>query len=111
VVEGQPLTRGHGRDPKPEKAEVGAVVDRLRELGRRKTAGAKNESQPDDDAFRRLDTLEQRITHLEALLEGLQDAVDRQAITQNERIAELTRRTEPEEMARALSEDARRRGL
>ena len=49
--------------------------------------------------------------HLEAELEGLQDAVYRQAVRENENIVELRRRTEPSQLARDLSQDARRRGL
>jgi hypothetical protein len=51
------------------------------------------------------------VEHLEAELEGLQDAVYRRAVTEDERIDELRRRTAPERLARDLSEDARRRGL
>lgn len=49
--------------------------------------------------------------HLEAELEGLQDAVYRRAVAEDEQIDELRRRTAPERFARDLSEDARRRGL
>ncbi len=59
----------------------------------------------------RLETLESRVEHLETELEGLQDAVYRQAQLEQEQIGELRRRTEPEQVARALGEDARRRGL
>ena len=59
----------------------------------------------------RLDTLEARIEHLEGALEGLQDAVYRRALLEDENIGELRRRMEPEQMARELSRDARRRGL
>jgi hypothetical protein len=52
-----------------------------------------------------------RLDALEALVEGLQDSVDRQAHRQDERIEELARAMTPVELARALSEDARRRGL
>lgn len=45
------------------------------------------------------------------MVEGLQDSVDRQARRHDERLNELTRRLEPTELARSLSEDARRRGL
>jgi outer membrane murein-binding lipoprotein Lpp len=55
--------------------------------------------------------LSARVDALEAMVEGLQDAVDRQAKRQDERIDELARRLEPSEMARALSSDARKRGL
>jgi hypothetical protein len=52
-----------------------------------------------------------RLNALEAMVEGLQDAVDRQARRQDERANELARRMEPSELARSLSDDARRRGL
>jgi vacuolar-type H+-ATPase subunit I/STV1 len=55
--------------------------------------------------------LEERLQHLEALVEGLQDALHRESMRHDERIAELERKTEPEELAKALSADARRRGL
>jgi hypothetical protein len=58
-----------------------------------------------------LDALEARIEHLEGALEGLQDAVYRHALLEDENIGELRRRIEPEQMARELSRDARRRGL
>jgi hypothetical protein len=59
----------------------------------------------------RLDLLERRVSHLEELLEGLQDAVHRESVRRDEEAARLQRRTEPREMARALSDDARKRGL
>lgn len=55
--------------------------------------------------------LEERLAHLEALVEGLQDAVHRDSIRHDERMAELERKTQPEAVAKALSDDARRRGL
>jgi hypothetical protein len=48
---------------------------------------------------------------LEALVEGLQDAVHRDSVRHEERLAELERMTQPEALAKALSDDARRRGL
>ncbi len=56
-------------------------------------------------------TLEARIEHLEAALEGLQDAVYRQARLGDERLEELRKRMEPGEIRRELSRDARERGL
>jgi hypothetical protein len=52
-----------------------------------------------------------RVEHLESVIEGLQDALYRQARQHDSDIADLRRRTEPAEVARALSDDARRRGL
>ncbi len=59
----------------------------------------------------RITALEARVKHLEAALEGLQDAVYRNSVLQDRQNAELGRRTEPHEIARALSEDARRHGV
>ena len=60
---------------------------------------------------RRITTLEARVEHLEATLEGFQDAVYRQSVLESRRLAELSKRTAPHEMARALSQDARRHGV
>jgi predicted nucleic acid-binding Zn-ribbon protein len=59
----------------------------------------------------RLRRLEKRLEHLEALVEGLQDAVHRDSIRHEERIAEIERKTQPDVLAKALSDDARRRGI
>jgi hypothetical protein len=48
---------------------------------------------------------------LEAALEGLPDAIHRQAVLHDEQIGELDRRTKPHQIARALSQDARKRGV
>jgi hypothetical protein len=59
----------------------------------------------------RLKRLDARVDHLESALEGLQDAAYRREVLEDEQIDQLRRRTEPEQMARDLSRDARRRGL
>jgi uncharacterized coiled-coil protein SlyX len=66
---------------------------------------------PDAGSERRMEILEARVAHLEAELEGLQDAIHRQAVLRDERLDELDRRTEPHQIARALSQDARKRGV
>jgi hypothetical protein len=58
-----------------------------------------------------IEELERRVNQLEAQLEGLQDAVHRDAVRRDEREARLERRTDPQQMARSLSRDARSRGL
>jgi hypothetical protein len=69
-------------------------------------------SEPDTTAVAsRITTLEARVEHLEATLEAFQDAVYRQSVLEGRRIAELSKRTAPHEMARALSQDARRHGV
>ena len=55
--------------------------------------------------------LEGRITHLEQLVEGLQDSVHRESTRLTKRIAELEARTQPAALGRALSDNARERGL
>jgi hypothetical protein len=59
----------------------------------------------------RVDELARRVDQLEAQLEGLQDAVHRDAVRRDEKEARIERKTEPSEMARSLSRDARSRGL
>jgi hypothetical protein len=53
----------------------------------------------------------QRLEHLEAAFEGLQDAVHRESVRQHQQIHELIESTQPAAVARALSDDARRRGV
>jgi len=58
-----------------------------------------------------LSTVEARVEHLEAQLEALQDALYRHQVLVEGNIGELRSRTDPEQMARDLSDDARKRGL
>jgi wobble nucleotide-excising tRNase len=53
----------------------------------------------------------ERLDRLESVIEGVQDAMHRETVRQQQLIDDLERKTEPAEMARALSDDARRRGL
>jgi hypothetical protein len=77
------------------------AVDWFRRVVGRRQSPKSNQSAP----------LERRIDALEAMVEGLQDSVDRQTRRQDDRITELGRRLEPAQLARAISDDARRRGL
>jgi len=79
------------------------------QLGRRRRAA--DLAAPGDAQERRIEALEERVDQLEALLEGLQDSVHREFIREGERIDALERRTEPAEISRALSRDARERGI
>ena len=76
-----------------------------------RTRGEGRRSAPDAGREHRLATLEARMEHLEAELEGLQDALYRQAVLEAEHVGEMRRRTTPEQLARDLSQDARTRGL
>jgi hypothetical protein len=80
---------------------------------RRRGGGGRRSSPrwPEVAGEYRVETLETRLGHLEAELEGLQDAVYRQAVLEDEHVDELRRRTAPEQLARDLSRDGLRRGL
>ena len=58
-----------------------------------------------------MDALEGRVADLEGVVEGLQDAIHRESVRRDEQSARLERKVEPRELARALSDDARERGL
>ena len=93
----------------PTEVEDGArMTTRLTERLRRLLASGR---QRDGGSKRRVDGLESRLRHLEAAFEGLQDAVHRESTRQNELIAALRHRTDPRELARTLTDDARRRGI
>lgn len=65
----------------------------------------------DLETLERVQRLETRIAHLEALIEGLQDSVDREIQRLDGAVEDLRTRTEPVNMSRALSAEARRRGV
>jgi len=89
-----------------------AITERMRRLSRASSGALRSSPRSADaDWQQRVTTLEARIEHLESALEGLQDAVHRRAVLEDEHIDQLRRRTEPAQMARDLSRDARRRGL
>jgi hypothetical protein len=59
----------------------------------------------------RLDSVERRLEHLEALIEGLQDSVHRESVRQGRKIDQLERDVDPSAIRRALGRDARDHGL
>ena len=96
----------------PIRRQVAALGDRLSGAWRAlhtepQAAGAPLEPEVE----RRLAALAGRLEHVETALEGLQDAVYRQSMREDERHADLLERTDPARLARDLSADARRRGL
>ena len=100
--------------PSPRSAEPKAttITGRVGRLWRRGSGGRRSGDRSLEVGWKqRVETLEARILHLEAELEGLQDAVYRRAVLEDEQIDELRTRTTPEQLARDLSQDARRRGL
>jgi hypothetical protein len=84
------------------------VVVQLRP-GSEKTSVATDARRQQDPA--RLEILEKRLEQLEAMVEGLQDAVHRESVRREGEIEHLQRRTEPAEIRRALGKDAREHGI
>ena len=85
------------------------MLDRV--IGRWRTRRARAKAR---GALRAPDTiagLERRVAHLEAMIEGLQDAVHRDSIRTKEQLEDLRHRTEPAEISKALSRHERERGL
>jgi hypothetical protein len=98
-------------DPSRPVGRRAAILGRVVQLGRGRRAGDAAAQAPAAGHERRIEVLEERVDQLEALLEGLQDAVHRQSVREDKRIAALEKRSEPAEISRALSRDARERGL
>jgi hypothetical protein len=69
------------------------------------------ESPPGTELVPRVAEIERRLAQLESSLEGLQDAVHRESVRRDEQTTELRHKTDAAEIARALSNDARERGL
>ena len=88
------------------------LIARIRQIRRAaKSIDDPIESLGGDRDRDRLSALEERITQLEALVQGLQDSVHRESSRHSERITELEARIQPSAMGKALSDDARARGL
>jgi hypothetical protein len=89
------------------------LVTRLRQLRRLSPAAGAEGSAVDDSRpdSTRIEALEERIAHLEQLVEGLQDSVHRESERQGKLIAGLQAQIQPAAMGAALSRDARDRGL
>jgi hypothetical protein len=96
--------------PKSGGTVLVTITERVSRLWR---SGEQRSSGPSADVGwqRRLEALEARIEHLETAHEGLQDAVYRRALLEDEKIGQLRRRTDPNQLARDLSRNARNRGL
>jgi hypothetical protein len=98
-------------DPSGAPARRAGILSRVVQVTRgRRAAGAAAQA-PATGHERRIEVLEDRVDQLEALIEGLQDAVHRESVRDHGRIAALEKRSEPAEISRALSRDARERGL
>jgi hypothetical protein len=85
------------------------LLDRVAQLGRRMRAADPRARA--DAQERRVEGLEERVDQLATLLDGLQDSVHRESVREGGRIGALEKRTGPGEISRALSRDARQRGI
>jgi hypothetical protein len=99
------------RDSREPVGRRAGILGRVVQLTRGRRAAGVAAQEPVAGHERRIQVLEHRVDELEALIEGLQDAVHRESVRDHERIAALEKRTEPAEISRALSRDARERGL
>jgi hypothetical protein len=88
------------------------LIARIRQI-RRVAAKADKHARPSTSGpgHDELRALEARITHLEQLVEGLQDSVHRESTRLSKRMSDLEARIQPSALGKALSEDARERGL
>jgi hypothetical protein len=99
------------RDPSGGAGRRTAILGRVVQLGRGRRASDAAAQAPAAGHERRIEVLEERVDQLEALLEGLQDAVHRESVREGGRIEALEKKSEPAEISRALSRDARERGV
>jgi hypothetical protein len=95
-----------------KKRELEGLVGRIRQTRRANAAGGAPDVNPGGGAdVDRIASLEQRVAHLERLLEGFQDSVYRESERHDKLITELQIQVEPGAISAALAEDARKRGL
>jgi hypothetical protein len=92
--------------------ELDGLIARIRRIGGGADAADQPHGSPSVDPGQdHLRALESRVAHLEQLVQGLQDSVHREGSRQTKRIADLEARTQPRALGKALSQDARARGL
>jgi hypothetical protein len=88
------------------------LIARIRQI--RRVAPAPEEtdtSWPLRSGQDEMTALAARVSHLEQLLQGLQDSVHRDSLRYGKRIADLEAATQPEALGKTLSEHAREHGL
>lgn len=92
--------------PKRLSSRFRPLVRRLGDALRPRTRAATT---PYDSG--ELDNLRARLDRLESVIEGLQDSLYRETQRHDAELDDLRGRVQPAEIARALSDDARKRGL
>ena len=98
------------RNPIRRTTRIPRLLERVVQQ-RRAAAPERAVADGDPDERRRLDALEERVAHLESLIEGLQDSIHRDAVRRDEMIEELQENTEPAAMMRSLERHSRERAL
>jgi TolA-binding protein len=99
--------------PKRNPADTTRLSRLLERVVQQRRASAP-ETEPEGeqaDHDQRIRALEERIDSLEALIEGLQDSVHREATRRARDLEEINRRIQPAETARTLGKHAREHGL
>jgi hypothetical protein len=99
-----------GGDPR-RPAPTRRIPERVADLGRTPSAAERPLTQARAPAAEDPGDLRSRVERLERALEALQDQVHRESKRHDDELAELRHSLRPGEIARSLSEDARRRGL
>lgn len=87
------------------------LISRIRQVRRLAAPRERPIKQAADPVAARLQAAELRLTHLEEMVQGLQDSVHRESERHARLIAELQTQVQPATMSAALAEDARNRGL
>ncbi|HTX45201.1 MAG TPA: hypothetical protein VMD48_02940 [Solirubrobacteraceae bacterium] len=87
------------------------VIARIRQIRRASAAEDQAATATVAPGHDQLRALEARVNHLEQLLQGLQDSVHRESSRNDKRIADLEAQVQPAAIGKALSDDARARGL
>ena len=92
-------------------SEREGLIARIRQVRRLAVPRDQPRIRTADSEAERLQAVEQRVAHLEQLLEGLQDSVHRESERHSRLIAELQNQVEPGTMGAAIAKDTRDRGL
>jgi len=87
------------------------LIARIRQI--RRLAAVRDEPSPEPEASARarVRALEERVEHLEQMVEGLQDSVHRESERHDKMLAEIHEQIQPGAMGASLADDARHRGL
>jgi hypothetical protein len=87
------------------------LIARIRQVRRLAVIRDRPRGPASDSQAERFHALEERMAHLEQLVEGLQDSVHRESERYSKLIADLQDQVQPGAMGAALAKEARNRGL